>query len=330
MSVDITEPTSLERAHAAAGPLGRAALAALRAPAVLDSQPWRWRLRGHVGELWADHTADTGPVCPGHSTPRDDRLVMLCCGIALHHVTTALPALGRRAEVTRLPEPARPELAAVLHLTGRHRPTPEETRAYQAMLGRRLIPPAGTITAVALATIPDPVALIHAPDVLPANGNGSVNGQHNGHGGPNGGRNGGGRANGHGGPNGPGEPAGPVAGAPIPGEVLVDLRQVAEESGAHLHVPRATVLAGPGTPGAPTAMLASGTDDALLCANTDDAAGWLAAGEALSGVLILAAQRGVTVRPLPRAAGPAGTCLPLPVEQGHPMLALRLSSTARH
>src|SRR5438445_9449843 len=56
MSVDITEPTSLERAHAAAGPLGRAALAALRAPAVLDAQPWRWRLRGHVGELWADPT----------------------------------------------------------------------------------------------------------------------------------------------------------------------------------------------------------------------------------------------------------------------------------
>lgn len=316
MSVDITEPTSLERAHAAAGPLGRAALAALRAPAVLDAQPWRWRLRGHVGELWADPTAGIadpgpehqGPEHPGHSAPRDDRLVMLCCGIALHHVTTALPALGRRAAVTRLPDPARPDLTAVLRLTGRHRPVPDETRAYQAMLGRRLIPavtPLSTVpTIVPLTTsIPDPAVLIPAARTDA---------------GPNG------RANGNG---------GTTAGQPIPGEVLGALRQAAEDNGAHLHVPRAGTAGGPasgqpGGPGGPVRSggpLASGTDDALLCALTDDPAGWLSAGEALSAVLILAAQRGVTVRPLTQ---PAGT-LPLPAEQGNPMLALRLTGTQR-
>jgi hypothetical protein len=319
MSVDITEPTSLERAHAAAGPLGRAALAALRAPAVLDTQPWRWRLRGHVGELWADPTAAAdpgpehpGPEHPGHSAPRDDRLVMLCCGIALHHVTTALPALGRRAAVTRLPDPARPDLTAVLRLTGRHRPAPDEIRAYQAMLGRRLIPaitPLSTIPTIVplTTTIPDPAALIR-----PARTDTGSNG--------NGGSNGSAEPAGEGGP-------GTTVGRPIQGEVLVALRQAAEDNGAHLHVPRAgSVGAHPTEPvGGPAGTLASGTDDALLCALTDDPAGWLAAGEALSAVLILAAQRGVTVRPLTH---PAGT-LPLPVEQGHPMLALRLAAVQR-
>jgi hypothetical protein len=293
MSVDITESTSLERAHAAAGPLGRAALAALRAPALLDSQPWRWRLRGHVGELWADHAA-AGPEHPGNSAPRDDRLVMLCCGIALHHVTTALPALGRRAEVTRLPDPARADLAAVLWLTGRHRPTPDETRAYQAMLGRRLIPAAIIPDAAALLRAPEPTTYAAGPPTGP-------------------GRN--------------GDPAGAlgpggsvVAVRPISGEVLMALRRAAEEGGAHLHLPRAGWHGRPaaGSVGVP----AAGTDDALLCANTDAPAGWLAAGEALSAVLILAAQRGVTVRPLP----PSGSApLPLPTGRGRPMLAIRLT-----
>src|SRR3954471_4618057 len=123
MSVDITEPTSLQRAHAAAGPLGRAALAALRAPALLGIQPWRWRLRGHVAELWADPTTGNGIA---HGAGGDDRLVTLCCGIALHHLGIALLALGRRGTVARLPDARRPDLVAVLRLTGRHRPTPDE------------------------------------------------------------------------------------------------------------------------------------------------------------------------------------------------------------
>jgi hypothetical protein len=329
MSVDITEPTSLERAHAAAGPLGRAALAALRAPTVLGIQPWRWRLRGHVAELWADPTTDHRAGHPtdhladhlagqgaAHGTGADDRLVTLCCGIALHHLDTALLALGRRGAVARWPDARRADLVAVLRLTGRHRPTPDEVHAYQAMLGRRLVPafptarPASPLDLVApvvpvpangvpaggvpVAGVTVPVSGIADPAVLlrPAGGAGGAGGEPD-----------------------------PVIG-PIPGAVLAALRDAAEERGAHLYLPRGAADGAVGGAG-----IASATDDALLCATGDGPAHWLAAGEALSAVLIVAALRGVTVRPLSRTPGPVAR--PLPAGLGHPLLALRLSAVDR-
>jgi hypothetical protein len=40
--------------------LVEAVAAALRAPSLLNSQPWRWRLAGDAAELWADGTGN----CP--------------------------------------------------------------------------------------------------------------------------------------------------------------------------------------------------------------------------------------------------------------------------
>ncbi|GAA0808231.1 Acg family FMN-binding oxidoreductase [Spirilliplanes yamanashiensis] len=90
--------------------LHAAARQAVRAPSVLNTQPWRWRVTaGHL-ELRAD---------PGRSltaTDPEHRLQMLSCGAALHHARVALAAAGRSARVDRMPDPREPDLLARLAL----------------------------------------------------------------------------------------------------------------------------------------------------------------------------------------------------------------------
>jgi nitroreductase len=86
-----------------------AALAlAVRAPSVHNSQPWRWRVGAESVHLYAD---------PTHHLPHIDperRDLMLSCGVALHHFTVALSALGWASEVQHFPNPADPDhLASV-------------------------------------------------------------------------------------------------------------------------------------------------------------------------------------------------------------------------
>jgi nitroreductase len=81
---------------------------AIRAPSVHNTQPWRWRVGRESLHLYAD------PSLHLPSTDPDTRDLMLSCGIALHHCTVALAALGWQAKVHRLPNPDESEhLAAV-------------------------------------------------------------------------------------------------------------------------------------------------------------------------------------------------------------------------
>ncbi|KOV90092.1 nitroreductase family protein [Nocardia sp. NRRL S-836] len=87
----------------------RAAVAlAGRAPSVHNSQPWRWETGAHSLHLYADRT---------RAVPATDPLgadLVVSCGAALHHLRVGLAALGWRAKVHRLPNPAlRDHLAAV-------------------------------------------------------------------------------------------------------------------------------------------------------------------------------------------------------------------------
>ncbi|MGI5241225.1 Acg family FMN-binding oxidoreductase [Dactylosporangium sp. CA-139066] len=86
--------------------VAEASIAALRAPSVLNTQPWRWRLAGSYGELWADRSRRLEGLDP------DGRLLLLSCGTALHHAAVALHAEGYDADVERLPDPGRPDLVA--------------------------------------------------------------------------------------------------------------------------------------------------------------------------------------------------------------------------
>ena len=87
----------------------RAAVAiAGRAPSVHNTQPWRWEAGGRSLHLYADRS---------RALPATDPLgadLVVSCGAALHHLRVGLAALGWRAKVHRLPNPAQPDhLAAV-------------------------------------------------------------------------------------------------------------------------------------------------------------------------------------------------------------------------
>ncbi|WP_213456958.1 Acg family FMN-binding oxidoreductase [Rhizomonospora bruguierae] len=112
--------------------LGAAARAALRAPSVFNTQPWRWLVGpGPVLTLRADtnrHLVTTDP---------DGRLLLISCGAALHHARVALAAAGHAAEVVRLPDPTDPDLLATITVTGRRDPTPADAALAAAIPRRR-------------------------------------------------------------------------------------------------------------------------------------------------------------------------------------------------
>ncbi|HKP39553.1 NAD(P)H nitroreductase [Mycobacterium sp.] len=84
---------------------------ATRAPSINDSQPWLWRVGAQSLHLYAD------PDRGGLDTDPQSRDVLLSCGAALHHCVVALAALGWRAKVQRLPDPAEPGHVAALELS---------------------------------------------------------------------------------------------------------------------------------------------------------------------------------------------------------------------
>ncbi len=131
MAIELTDSTSRSRHHTAASSTGQAVLAALRAPSLFNSQPWRWRLHDDAAELWSDRRRQLSVVDP------QGRLLILSCGIALHHARLALRADGHLPEVVRFPDPDQPDLLALLRNVGSRPPTPADLRAYQAMATRR-------------------------------------------------------------------------------------------------------------------------------------------------------------------------------------------------
>jgi hypothetical protein len=116
--------------------LARAAVAALGAPSVLNTQPWRWRIGGDVAELRADRGRQVASIDP------DGRLLTLSCGVALHYARTTLGAFGTRAEITYLPDPEDPDLLATIRLADEHPPEDSvgmarSARLFRAMSARR-------------------------------------------------------------------------------------------------------------------------------------------------------------------------------------------------
>ncbi|MDG4766853.1 nitroreductase family protein [Solwaraspora sp. WMMD406] len=110
--------------------LRTAVAAAIRAPSLHNSQPWRFRLAGGAIELRLD---------PGRRLPACDPTgwaARISCGAALFNLRLALAVAGAPAEVRLRPEPAEPAILARL-VPGPPRPaTPTETRLYAA-IGRR-------------------------------------------------------------------------------------------------------------------------------------------------------------------------------------------------
>src|SRR5262245_17662432 len=110
--------------------LRSAAEAALRAPSILNTQPWRWHVTADALELYADPDRQLPVVDPDH------RLSTISCGIALHHARTALAAEGRTDQVTRLPDADQPDLLARIAITASRHPTAADVRRYETTLIR--------------------------------------------------------------------------------------------------------------------------------------------------------------------------------------------------
>jgi nitroreductase len=130
-TVDFTGHDGASSGQVAHSPLGRALIGALRAPSIMNTQPWRWRVHGTLAELWADRSRQLAHIDP------DGRLLILSCGVALHHAQTALTGLGHTGTVKRFPEREQPDLVATLAETGRHVAAPTDIRLYQALFTRR-------------------------------------------------------------------------------------------------------------------------------------------------------------------------------------------------
>jgi hypothetical protein len=130
-TINFSDPASRNRGYSADSPLGRAALAALRAPSLLNTQPWRWRVHDDSAELWADRSRQLASIDP------EGRLLLLSCGIALHHAMVALRVIGHRPQVEVWPDASMPDMLAVVRAGAEQRPSFAEQRAFQAMLARR-------------------------------------------------------------------------------------------------------------------------------------------------------------------------------------------------
>jgi nitroreductase len=139
-----------------------AATAARHAPSILNTQPWRWRVRPGRLELFADASRRLAATDP------TGRSLMLSCGAVLHHSRVALAAQGWSSAVRRLPDPTTPQLLATLRAADRA-PVTAQTRALlSAMRARHTdrrpvaeVPvPAAALRAILAAA--DGHALIHA------------------------------------------------------------------------------------------------------------------------------------------------------------------------
>ncbi|HYN75965.1 MAG TPA: nitroreductase [Candidatus Limnocylindria bacterium] len=105
--------------------------AAVLAPSVLNTQPWRFRARDDVIEVWAD--ADRGLT----RLDPQGRELLISCGAALFNLRLSIAVLGR-ATVTRiLPDPDQPTLVAQVRVGGPSRATARERRLHEVIPTRR-------------------------------------------------------------------------------------------------------------------------------------------------------------------------------------------------
>jgi hypothetical protein len=84
---------------------------AIRAPSVHNTQPWAWWLRPDGIDLYADESRRLDAADPL------GRNLVISCGAALHHLRVAARASGLLSEVTRMPDPADPDLLAQVRFT---------------------------------------------------------------------------------------------------------------------------------------------------------------------------------------------------------------------
>jgi hypothetical protein len=120
---------TIVRKHVAA--LTRAAETAGTAPSIHNTQPWQWRVHDGVADLHANLDRQLTAADP------DRRMLLLSCGIALHHAAMSLTAQGMAYDIVRMPDPGRADLLATVAVTGRAPVTPDAVRLMRTVALRR-------------------------------------------------------------------------------------------------------------------------------------------------------------------------------------------------
>ena len=114
-----------------AADLRTAVAAAVRAPSLHNSQPWRFRLRDGAMEILADHGRRPALADPSGWALR------VACGAALLNARLALAVHGIPVEARLCPDPSEPDLLARLVPQPSRPPTPAELdgRSHIVLLG---------------------------------------------------------------------------------------------------------------------------------------------------------------------------------------------------
>jgi nitroreductase len=103
---------------------------ALRAPSVLNTQPWTWRVDGEELLLCADRDRQLTTADP------EGRLLLLSCGAALHHARVSLAARGYAPQVRRMVSSFDDDLLARITV-GEARPASQAELAMHEAIERR-------------------------------------------------------------------------------------------------------------------------------------------------------------------------------------------------
>jgi hypothetical protein len=98
--------------------------AAVWAPSVYDTRPWRFDAHGTTVTLHADPARRLDLADP------DGRGLVISCGAALFTLRLAVRQLGRIPQVRIRPDPDRPDLIAEVGVGPEYPPTAEESRMY--------------------------------------------------------------------------------------------------------------------------------------------------------------------------------------------------------
>jgi hypothetical protein len=106
---------------------------AIHAPSHHNAQPWAFRIRPDAVEVYADRSRRMPVADPA------DRQLLIGVGAAVYGLQLAVAELGLRPVVTLLPDPARPDLAALVAGAGRHVPTAAEVRQSAEVERRRTV-----------------------------------------------------------------------------------------------------------------------------------------------------------------------------------------------
>ncbi len=96
-----------------------------------NRQPWRFVTRGKTLELWADRSRSL-PVLDPH-----DRELVISCGCALMNLRLSLHRFGYLGSVEPLPDSGEPDLLAVIGLGERIEPNQDDFKLFDAIPLRR-------------------------------------------------------------------------------------------------------------------------------------------------------------------------------------------------